>query len=272
MSGRVEPRSLDLPSGAHIEFLESGTGPPVVYFHGAGGALRNAAFMPILAQRYRVIAPSRPGYDGSTGATASAREDAMVMAEFVRNVVGGPVHLVAESAGGAAGCWLAVLEPSLLQSLVLVAPAAFAGASHAPPPSSPEALELRLFGANPAWSEPPTQADRASRQRNASANAGKLRSPDGNADLLARLSEISVPSLVLWGTADEVIPPEAGQLYLQQIPNSYRILIYGAAHSLPVAACRKFVELVTDFIERGDRFVVAEPTQGGRYICDHVRA
>ncbi|MBV9896458.1 MAG: alpha/beta hydrolase [Chloroflexi bacterium] len=256
---RLEPRTVDLPGCARIEYLEVGDGAPVVYFHGAGGVFRNAAFMPALGERFRVLAPSRPGFDGSTGACASAREEAEVMAEFIRIVVGAPVSLIAESAGGAAGCWLAILEPSLVQSLILVAPAAFAGASHAPPPASPEGMELRLFGSKPAWSEPPTDTDRATRQRNASANAAKLRPAHGNANLRERLGEISAPTLVLWGTADEVIPPESGQVFVRAIPNSYRMLIYGAAHSLPVAACRQFVALVTDFIERGDRFVVAEP-------------
>jgi pimeloyl-ACP methyl ester carboxylesterase len=259
MSGRLEPRSVALPGGGRIEYLEAGDGPPLVYFHGAGGVFRNAAFMPALAERYRVLAPSRPGYDGSTGSCGSAREEAEVMAAFIRQVVGGAVHLVAESAGGAAGCWLAILAPELVSSLVLIAPGAFAGPAHAPPPATPEELELRLFGPRPAWTEPPTEADRAARQRNAAANAGRLRPADGNAALLERLSEIAAPTLVLWGTADQVVPPEAGQLYIQRIPNSYRILVYGAAHSLPVAACRQLVALVTDFIERGERFVVNQP-------------
>ena len=76
---------------------------------------------------------------------------------------------------------------------------------------------MRLFGQQPAWSEPPTDADK-------------------------------------------VLPPEDGQLFVQRIPNSYRILICGAAHSLPVSACRQFVARVTDCIERSDRFMVAEPT------------
>jgi pimeloyl-ACP methyl ester carboxylesterase len=254
---RLEPRTTDLSSGAHIEYLETGSGAPVVYLHGAGGVFRNAAFMPALGARYRVLAPSRPGYDGSTGACASAREEGEVMAEFVREVAGGPVHLIAESAGGAPGCWLAVLEPKLVQSLILAAPAAFASTSA--PPASPDAIEQRLFGPTPAWSDLPTDADRAARQRNASANAARVRPADRNAELLEHLSEISAPTLVVWGTADEHIPPESGQLFVQRIPNSYRMLIYGAAHSLPVAACRQFVALTTDFIERGDRFVVAEP-------------
>ena len=257
--GRSSPRLVDLPSGARIEYLEAGTGKLVVYFHGAGGVFRNAAFFEALGQRYRALAPSRPGYDGSTGMSASPRDEAAVMAEFIRTVANGPAHVIAESSGGAAGCWLAILEPSLVESLTLVAPAAFAGATHAPPPTSPGAMELRLFGPNPAWSEPPTDEDRAGRQRNATANASKLRPADNNADLLARLGEITARTLILWGTADEVIPPESGQLYVRVIPNSYRVLIYGGAHSLPVAACQKFVTITIDFIERGDRFVVAQP-------------
>jgi pimeloyl-ACP methyl ester carboxylesterase len=256
MSGRLSPRSVELPSGVRIEYLEVGEGTPIVYLHGGGGVFRNAAFMPALASAYRVLAPSRPGYDGSVGTCASARDDAEVMREFIRTVVDGPVHVIAESAGGAAGCWLAVLEPELIESLILAAPAAFAGASHAPPPASPEAMERRLFGSQPAWSEPPTEADRAARQRNAMANAAKLRPADGNADLLERLAEIRAPTLILWGTADEIIPSQSSQLYVQRIPKSYRIFIFGAAHSLPVAASRQFVTLATDFLQRGEGFVV----------------
>src|SRR5216683_1253748 len=97
---------VDLASGARIEYGELGAGTPVVYFHGAGGVFRNAAFIPALAQRYRVLSPSRPGYDGSTGVCSTARDEAEVMALFIREVVGGPAHVIAESAGGAAGCWL----------------------------------------------------------------------------------------------------------------------------------------------------------------------
>ena len=86
MSSRHEPRRVDLPGGARIEYLEVGQGMPVVYFHGAGGQFRNAAFMRVLGERYRVLAPSRPGYDGSTGACASSRDEALTMAEFIRAV------------------------------------------------------------------------------------------------------------------------------------------------------------------------------------------
>ena len=187
----------NLSSGARIDYFESGTGSPVVYVHGADGVRPEAAFMSALAERFRLLAPSRPG--------SGARQEAELLRTFIREVIGGPVHVIAEAEGGATGCWLAILEPELVQSLVLVA-------------------------------------------------------PESDVDLRARLPEITAPTLIVWGTADEVAAPEAGQLYLQRIPNSYRILVYGATHSVPTSACRQFVALTTDFIERGDRFVVAEPS------------
>jgi pimeloyl-ACP methyl ester carboxylesterase len=186
----------NLGSGVPIEYLEMGTGTPVVYLEGAG-APPEAALMSALALRFRVVAPSLPA--------SGARQEAELLRRFIREVIGGPVHVIAESEAGAVGCWLAITEPELVQSLVLVA-------------------------------------------------------PESDADLRARLPEIAAPTLIVWGTADEVAAPESGQVYLQRIPNSYRILMYGATHSVPTSACRRFVALTTDFIERGDRFVVAEPT------------
>ena len=180
------------------------------------------------------------------------------MAEFIREVVGGPVHVIAESAGGAAGCWLAILEPGARPSLILVAPTAFAGLASRHRQLRPRPWSFACsVRARPGASRPPTPTvprASATRRRMPPGCVRRLR----NADLLERLGEIVAPTLVLWGTADEILSPEAGQVFVQRIPVSYRILIYGAAHALPVAACRQFVSFATDFVERGERFVVAE--------------
>jgi pimeloyl-ACP methyl ester carboxylesterase len=176
------------------------------------------------------------------------------MAAFIRQVCDGPVHLVAESAGAASGCWVAILYPELVRTLILVAPTAFI-TRHGPPPS-PEQMEMVLFGPQPGWTEALTVEDRAQRQRNAQANAGRARPTDGNQALLERLAEIQASTLILWGTADQLASPESGQIYKQYIPNSHRMYLYGAAHSLPVAACASFVRLTREFIERGEAFIV----------------
>ena len=87
-------------------------------------------------------------------------------------------------------------------------------------------------------------------------NASRTRPADANQALLERLSEIKAPTLILWGTADELVPPDSGQVYKQRIANSHRMYVYGAAHSLPVAACASFVRLTREFIDRGEAFIV----------------
>lgn len=262
--------------GARIEYLEAGAGTTLVFFHGAGGVSASPAFIPALAKRYRVLLPSRPGFDGSSGSTATGRDVAEVMSRFVHAVGGGPVHLIGESAGGAPACWLAVLHPELVESLVLAAPAVLhrrpslePDASHGPAGvgspdlgSSPEqgdgpssdALDEVLFGASPAWSAPPSAAEVAQRQRNAAYHRAHWDAVDE--ELERRLTEIEAPTLVLWGTADRLLPPEEGEWYQRAIPRSHLVYLYGAAHSLPVAVADRFVRLVTEFIEQGEAFVV----------------
>jgi pimeloyl-ACP methyl ester carboxylesterase len=92
--------SVALEDAPRIEYMEVGQGEPLVYLHAAGCALPKARFPHELGSTFRVLLPSRPGYDGSTGTCRSAREYAEVMAAFIRQVCGAPVHLVAESAGG----------------------------------------------------------------------------------------------------------------------------------------------------------------------------
>jgi pimeloyl-ACP methyl ester carboxylesterase len=167
------------------------------------------------------------------------------------------VHVLAESAGGGPACWLAIDHPQLVASLLLAAPASLAE-RHAPPagpPPSPERMNERLFGKQPAWTSPPDEQDLARRIRNAQANVGGVASPE----LRDHLGEIRTRTLILWGTADEMIPPEQGQLYQKLIPGAFLMYVYGAAHALPVCACQQFVKLATEFIDRGDAFLVNQP-------------
>jgi pimeloyl-ACP methyl ester carboxylesterase len=239
-----------------LHYLAAGEGDQtVVFLHGAGGVLRSAAFIPMLAERFRLLVPSRPGFDRSTlGHCQTHAEVTDVLAEWLAKVADGPVNVVAESTGSVSGCWLAVRYPNLVQRLVLVAPAAFHVASGPPPPT--EDRDRLLFGEHPDWASPPTDEEMLQRQRNSALNGQKWRSPDGNRALLERLGDIRAETLVLFGTNDQLIPPEQGLLYQERIPRTYRFYLYGAAHSLSVAAARPFVDLVTDFLKRGDAFIV----------------
>lgn len=245
---------------------ENDTGKIIVFLHGAGGqSPKSARFPAMLGERHRVLIPSRPGFDQTPIGDCKTQQDvAEAVANFIAAAAAGQkVHLVAQSAGGAIACWLTVLHPELVESLVLSAPAAFA-VRHGPPggsqggggPPSLAEMAKRLYGENPAWDSAPTDEEKQQTGKNAQANMARFASPDANADLKARLAEINVPTLLLVAGADQMIPEEAMKLYQELIPHCTRIIVYGAAHELPISAATVWVKLVADFVDRGEYFVV----------------
>ena len=249
--------TVDIDGGS-IAYLETGTGDPLIYLHGAGGRPpAGATFVSELGRSNRVLVPSRPGFDESPmGRCATVRDAADAIAAFIDKVAGRPAHVVAQSAGGAVGLWLAVLHLHLVADLVLSAPSAFAHrpASAGSPARGAEELDRILYGDQPSWSSPPDDEEQARIRRNAAFNMQHF--AGSNDELRERLGEIKTPVLVIWGTEDRLVPPENSKFYQEHIPHALRMFIYGAAHELPIAATQRWVALVGDFIRRGEFFVV----------------
>lgn len=249
--------------GITFQYREAGAGEKtIVFLHGAGGqSPKSARFLAMLGERHRVLVPSRPGFDQTpVGECKTIRDVVEAVAAFIAAAAPRQkVHLVAQSAGGAIGAWLAITHPELVESLVLSAPAAFA-VRHAPPPGAapPNLADMakRLYGETPAWDSPPTAQEREQTGKNAQANMARFAAPEGNSDLRERLAEIKVPVLLLVASADQMIPEEAMRPYQELIPSCTRIVIYGAAHEMPISAAEIWVKLVGDFVDRGEYFVV----------------
>lgn len=254
---KIAKKTAEIKVGS-LSYLEAGEGDPVVYLHGAGGRPpAGATFVEELARGFHVFVPSRPGFDDSplgSHETLDAAADAI--GSFIEQIAPtGPVHVVAQSAGGAVGLWLAVRHPELVATLVLSAPSAFAHRSESNRQSrSPGELEKILYGERPSWTEPPSQDEQERIRSNAAFNMRQF--PPPGDDLLGRLGEIEAPTLILWGTEDRLVPPENSSFYQKHIPHAQRVLIHGAAHELPISATEQWVALVTDFIRRGEFFVV----------------
>ena len=49
-----------------LELYESGAGAPLLFLHGGGGFSPDHAFVGLLAERYRLLAPSHPGFGYSS--------------------------------------------------------------------------------------------------------------------------------------------------------------------------------------------------------------
>jgi pimeloyl-ACP methyl ester carboxylesterase len=66
-----------------------------------------------------------------------------------------------------------------------------------------------------------------------------------------------VPTLVLLGTRDDVVPPAMARLYKERIPACHLVFVYDAAHTIGRDRPEAFAEVVGDFLERHDAFVIS---------------
>jgi pimeloyl-ACP methyl ester carboxylesterase len=278
-----------------VSYLIGGEGPVLVLVHGiasTSGAWREV--LPWLAQRFTVLAPdllghgesAKPRGDYSLGAYASGIRDLMIAlgherATFVGHSLGGGVamqlayqfpdrceRLVLVSSGGlgrevhlllraAALPGAELVLPVLVQPGLLRAGAAigtFLGRLGLRP--GPDLAEFaRGYG---------SLGDVEARQ----AFIQTLRAviePGGQRvsarDRLYLAAE--VPTLIICGERDRVIPPEHGRSAHAEMPGSYFLEIPGAGHFPQLDRPREFVEAVVSFID------ATEPAQAGP---DRLRA
>jgi pimeloyl-ACP methyl ester carboxylesterase len=165
------------------------------------------------------------------------------------------INLMGTSFGAKTALWLALQRPERVKALVLEAPAAIRQPGAQSPTGTPEAIARRLY-AHPERLGNIPLPDPALRAK-AQALVQRLRGPDRDAELEARLSGLTVPTLVLFGTLDGVISPDMGRIYKDLIPGCHLVFVYDAAHAISTDRPEAFTEVVSDFLERHDAFVIS---------------
>jgi pimeloyl-ACP methyl ester carboxylesterase len=196
--------------GFRMRYLEAGQGTPLVHLHGAGGPRITPAHA-LLRRRHRVIAFEMPGFGDSAAneRTRTMPELAASLAAAIDRLGVDRFDLWGTSFGGKTALWLAAQQPARVQALVLEAPGAIRLAGSQPPSGTPEEMARRLFAhperLGPLQFPPP---EIQAKQRTL---VTRLRGPDRDAELEAKMRALAVPTLVLFGTHDLVTPPELGR-------------------------------------------------------------
>jgi pimeloyl-ACP methyl ester carboxylesterase len=242
--------------GFRIRYMEAGQGPPLVHLHGAGG-LRLTPAHGLLCRKFRVIAFEMPGFGGSAEnqRTRTMPELASTMAEAAGKLGLDRFDLMGTSFGGKTALWLALQQPQIVRTLVLEAPAAIRPQGHQAPSGSSEEIAARLY-AHPERVPPMPPIDPAQAARTLSL-VRRLRGPDRDADLEARLRDLATPTLVLFGTRDGVIPPDMGHAYKELMSDAHLVFVYDAGHGIAAERPEAFAEVVVDFLERHGAFVIS---------------
>ncbi len=242
--------------GFRIRYMAAGQGEPFVHLHGAGG-MRLTPGHDLLSRQYHVIVFEMPGFGLSpeNTRTRTMTELAGTMAAAVGGLGIDKFNLMGTSFGGKVALWLALQQPERVEALVLEAPAAIRPAGSELPSGSPEEMARRLY-AHPERLGPLPIPDPAIQAKTRTL-VGRLRGPDGDADLETRMRGLSTPTLVLFGTLDRVIPPEMGRFYKELLPNCHLVFVYDAGHAISTERPEAFAEVTLDFLERHEAFVVS---------------
>ena len=256
-------QTLDTRKGTRCRVLEGGSGAPLVFFHSAGGLLRDNPFLEQLAQSFHVFAPEWPGYGESSG--EELLEDMLDFALHGWDLVDAlgvrRPHVVGHSMGGMIAAEMACLAPRDLGKLVLAAPAGLWLDEHPIPDifaMLPFELAEALFhdpqqgqalltgGADLSDMEALKDFYVASQRR--LAMAGKILFPIPNRRLSKRLYRLAAETLLLWGASDRLIVPAYAARWKALVPSARIETITGAGHMLPYEQPAAFSKAVAAFL------------------------
>lgn len=243
-------------AGGEIEVLRGGSGPALVFLHGAGGAHNWMPYMDRLAEHYSLYVPSHPGWGRSdTPDWLDGIGDlAYFYLEFLAAIDEDEVHLVGNSFGGWVALEISVRSTALIKSLTLVSAA---GIHVAGVPKGDIFLwddDERVYNTffDPKFAEvrlarEPSEEDRDIALKNHFSTAKLSWHPRFyNPELQKWLHRVDVPTLILWGDSDKVFPPEYGVEMQKLIPGSELKIIPECGHLPQQEKINEFIAGVTE--------------------------
>ena len=243
--------------GCKLSVRRAGKGETILFLHGAGGAARWAPFMADLADRYDVIVPEHPGFGESDTPSwlDNVGDLAYFYLDFLERQKLGKVHLVGTSLGGWIAAELAVRSQAQIKTLTLVAPAGI-HLDGVPKGDiflwSPEQMVRNLVAsqalADQMLATPVSEAEQRVALQNSFTMAKLSWQPRlYNPHLKKWLHRITVPTQILWGDRDKIIPTPYGEAFKSLIPGS-RLQIFADCGHLPqVEKKDAFVAAIVDF-------------------------
>jgi pimeloyl-ACP methyl ester carboxylesterase len=263
--------------GVSVNYVDvgSGEGSPVIFVHGLAGQWQNwLENIPRIAQERRVIAPDLPGH----GASDPPPEKISISG------CGRMVHGLAEqlgveraivvgnSMGGFVASEVAIQFPDFVERLVLASAAGISSASVSRAPvmtlgrvgqaiTSATAARLRELAARPVTrhlalalvARHPSKLKPDFVWEGFMTGAGR----DGFLDALRanleydfrdRLPEIKVPTLIVWGEEDAIIPVRDADEYERLIDDARKVVMEDTGHIPMAERPAAFNDLLLEFI------------------------
>ncbi len=230
--------------------------PTLLLLHGAGGSHRDWPPALRTLPDANVIAIDLPGH-GNDASDDPPLTSAEAMADCVqeladqlsleKGVVAG------HSMGGAIALTLALRQPSFLHGLVLVSTAARLKVAPSLLTVTPSEMDSAVaFIRRHAWSAttPPDLMDAVEQRLRATPSAvmqADFRATNAY-DVRSRLSEIALPTLVVHGGDDRMVPLAFGASLADQLPRATFHALPAIGHYAPLEAPLAVASAVADFL------------------------
>jgi len=248
-------------AGVDLEVHDAGKGEPLLFLHSAQGFDSRQEMSGALAARYRLIAPSHPGFGGSSlpDWLDSADDISYVYLELMDQLKLDKVHLVGCSIGAWIAAEMAAKAPERIRRLALVGPV---GVKLGPVDrldipdifAMPQDEVDKLLFADPSRMkmDPSKMTDEeiAIRVRNRETLALITWEPwMHNPKLKHRLQRAAMPALLMRGEKDGLVSPQYLEGYAKLLPKAKTMTIPGAGHAPQIEQPKAFAEALLRFLE-----------------------
>lgn len=261
-------------AGSHMEVIQAGQGEPVILAHSyLWDADMWRAQIRTLSQHYQVFAPNLWGHGGSgamPAGTLDLRDIAQQHLQLIDRLGLTRFSLVGHSLGGMWGAQLALLVPHRVRALALI------DSCLKPEPALPRqryfamldivevaravpeavAREVLALFFSPGMQEREPEVVERFRERIAGWDVERLldsvvplgRMTFGREDSLVAVSRLSLPKLVMHGTADIPRPFEEAR-HMADVLDCRFIALTGAGHMVPLEVPEAVAQGLLNFLE-----------------------
>ena len=247
--------------GAKIHLLKGGSGDPLLVLHGAGGHQGWLRYVQGLAERFTVYLPSHPGYGQSERPEwlETIPDLACFYTWFMEEQGLDGIRVIGHSMGGWLAAEIAVACHHAFSKLLLVAPVGIKPQQGEIVDvfiiSPAQVLELLFHDAVQApeyatvYGREPTVEEREVAERNREMAVRLCWKPYMyDPRLTSLLGRVHIPTRIIWGRQDQVVPLECGGLYNEAIPGSELVVIDRCGHVPQIEKPEEFLRIALDFL------------------------
>jgi len=255
--------------GYQVAFTDAGNGPPILFIHGY--PLSRKLWAPQidgLAEASWLLAPDLPGFGGSAPVSGPTSMEAYAadLNEFLNALyVEEPVILCGLSMGGYVAFAFYRKYRERVRALILTATRARPDTPEARQNRSQAAEQVRREGvqsiipgmiaalfAPQTLQQNPELVERVRAIMSSASPEGviaALRAMAARPDSTSMLAGIRVPTLVVHGEDDSIIPLEEARQMAESIPGAGFETIPGAGHLLNLESPQRFNQVLREFLE-----------------------